>query len=439
MDHTLRTKGNREDDRLAWTWRSALYFKAPAAESKELLANQGKLCGAWKFISKEELAGPVCGDTDRLLTVSTEAKVIGNFDLGFEQLDGPIVASASGQRFAVSTFRWGTSDKDPEYLTARVFGPKGESPLMMLNISHDYQSGVNFFTEEGDTRFGWGGLALSPDGELLAVKSGSTVRLYKIPALGGSTNCGTACGNRANLTNPQPVSPQLAPGPRPSQQLIEQMLSWLPADPETVAGTTGPLLLPKMKQESNGNMSMVKSEHPVQDQFKQYQLLPLLALSKSFADEPNFATLEGTRDFRPPAGLGIMKSQGCAIAVFAGDITARANAFLKDSASTVVRMDQVEGHAVAVFQGKSEGDLWTTYVAFPKSNIAVVATDKDYLREVLGRIDGKQGVRALPATLTEWKHVNTLAILGRTPLSKGGSREGPDISVRPLPRVDPRR
>jgi hypothetical protein len=64
---------------------------------------------------------------------------------------------------------------------------------------------------------------------------------------------------------------------------------------------------------------------------------------------------------------------------------------------------------VAVFQTKSEEDLWITYIVFPKPNIAVVATDKDYLREVLARTDGQSGERALPGTLAEWKHVNTQA------------------------------
>jgi hypothetical protein len=63
----------------------------------------------------------------------------------------------------------------------------------------------------------------------------------------------------------------------------------------------------------------------------------------------------------------------------------------------------------AVIQGKSEEDLWTAYVAFPKPNVAVVATDKDYLREVLARMGGKKAERALPDTLAEWKHVNTHA------------------------------
>jgi hypothetical protein len=70
---------------------------------------------------------------------------------------------------------------------------------------------------------------------------------------------------------------------------------------------------------------------------------------------------------------------------------------------------QIGGQPVQVFQDKSEGNVLTTYVAFPKPDVAVVATDESYLREVLARIGGKQGERALPDTLPEWKHVDTNA------------------------------
>jgi hypothetical protein len=83
--------------------------------------------------------------------------------------------------------------------------------------------------------------------------------------------------------------------------------------------------------------------------------------------------------------------------------------YLKDSAPTIARTEQIEGHTVAVFEGKSEEDLWTTYIVFPKTNVAIAATNEGYLREVLARIDGNRGERALPETLPEWKHVNTSA------------------------------
>jgi hypothetical protein len=402
-------------DELAWTSRSSLYLKAPASSPKELLANQGELCGVWGFIGKGELAGPVCGATNKLLTVSTEGSVVWEFDLGFEQLDGPLVASANGQRFAVPTFRWGSGRNNaPDQLTARVFSLNSKTSLLTLSVPRNFGPGRNYFYGSyGDTRFGWGGLALSPGGELLAVKSGASVEMYRVPEAGSSSQCAPNCNNQENVANPQTLPQQAGtaatPASGPPSQFIEQILSWFPADTETVTAVTGPLLLPKLEKDAKGVLPIALSEHEVRDRFMQFPLMLLLDLGKNIKDEPILAAIEGSRDFRPPSGLGMMKYQGGVIAVFAGNITGDASSYLRDSTSNIVRTEQIEGHAVAVFEGKSEQDLWTTYVAFPKPNIAVAANNEDYLREVLARIDGKHGERSLPDTLPEWKHVNTLA------------------------------
>ena len=62
-----------------------------------------------------------------------------------------------------------------------------------------------------------------------------------------------------------------------------------------------------------------------------------------------------------------------------------------------------------MFREQLEDDVWTTFVAFSKPNIAVAATNEEYLREVLARINGKRGARALPETLPEWEYVNSQA------------------------------
>jgi hypothetical protein len=402
-------------DELAWTARSSLYFTSSSVPPKEVLANHGELCGSWSFINRQDLAGPTCGDANKVLIVSTDGKIISSFDLGFEQIDGPIVASANGRRFAVPTMRWGTGqNNEPDQIAARVFSTESATPLMTLSVPRSSGWGRGYFyASYGDTRFGWGGLALSPDGGLVAVKSEADVRVYRVPETGSSNQCVANCPNQANPVSPRPALPELAGVGSPSSQLVGQMLTWFPADTETVTAVMGPFLLPQMEKDSNGGLTMAKSGDEVRDRFMQSPLLLLFGkdglLAKALKDKSVVAAIEGSRDFQAPTGLGGMRYQGGAIAVFAGDITATANAFLKDSAPVVMRKEQVEGHEVAVFQEKSEEDLWTTYVAFPKPNIAVVATSEDYLREVLARINGKTGERALPANLPEWKYVNTHA------------------------------
>jgi hypothetical protein len=395
--HPVQTIWGEE---LAWVSRSSLYWNAsPESVPKELLTNYGGSCGEWNFVSKEELAGPVCGAANRLLTVSTQGNVVWQFDLGFEQVDGPVVASANGQRLAVPGFRWGSGRNNwPDQLTARVFGLKSGTPLLTLSVPRNLGEGDNYFVGSyGDTRFGWGGLALSPQGDLLAVKSGASVQVYRVPDRGVDS---------LSPVNPPPASSPATSVPGPSSQLIQQMLSWFPADTETMTAITGPIPLPKLEQQADGTNSIAKSEDEVRDKFMQFPLLPLLDLGKNLQDEPLLAAIEGSRDFLPPTGLGEMRYQGALIAVFADDITDRANSYLRDSKSKILRTEQLEGHPVAVFQEKSEEDLWTTYVAFPKPNMAVAATNADYLREVLSRINGKTGTRALPNDLPEWKHVD---------------------------------
>jgi hypothetical protein len=402
-------------DETAWAVRSSLYFASSSVEPRELLAKHGELCGSWSFINRQDLAGPTCGDANRLLTVSTDGKVIWDFDLGFEQLDGPIVASMSGQRFAVPTMRWGSArNNEPDQITARVFGTKSATPLMTLSVPRSSGWGQGYFYGSyGDTRFGWGGLALSPDGGLVALKSGAEVQVYRVPGSGSTSQCTVNCNDKANLASPRRELRKMTGVSSPSVQLIEQMLNWFPTDTETVSAVMGPFLLPHVEKDSSGGLRMAKSADEVRDQFMQFPLLLLVGkdslLAKNLKDKPIVAAIEGSRNFQAPTGLGGMRYQGGVIAVFAGNITANADAFLRDSAPSILRKQQIEGHEVIVFQEKSEEDTWTTYVAFPKPNIAVVATSEDYLREVLARINGKQGARALPANLPEWKHVNTHA------------------------------
>jgi hypothetical protein len=57
-----------------------------------------------------------------------------------------------------------------------------------------------------------------------------------------------------------------------------------------------------------------------------------------------------------------------------------------------------------------EEDLWTTYLAFPEKDVAVVATDRGYLEEVLTRrrcSDAQK--RALPDSLPEWRFIDEKA------------------------------
>ena len=390
-------------DRLAWTKPLTLYFGTAASEPKKLLAAPrpkscdtfkpvgnaarprpwcdiqdnlptvaGNFCGSWQLIGKDSLVGPVCNGDDKLLTVSTEGKILHEFNLGLEEADGPVVASANGKRFAIPTTRL-------ERQTARVFDLESGNPLLTVKIASNQDSTREFsFANYGDIRFGWGGVALSPDGNRLAVKLGGNIRVYSVPDKAAASQCTSNCDGQAALSNLPPPHPR--PAPKSSSPLVKRMLSWFPADTETLVGAIGPLQAPKMSRDANGDLSLDSSSpDAVRDIFRQYFLLLLVVrLEKEFKDAPIAAAIEGSRTFRPPNGLGMATYQGGLIAVFKDDITAQAATFIKDSASTAVRSQQLEGQPVEVFQDKSEGNVLTTYVAFPKPDVAVVATDDEF-------------------------------------------------------------
>ena len=408
-------------DELAWNSGGSIYFKSPDTTPRKL--TEGKeICGFWSFINKETIAMFQCGDARKLLLVSTEGKIVHEFDFGSEDMDGPAIGSRDGRRFAVPADKGGYwSNGNPKKLTARVFDLDSEKPLLTLDVPRHYNTSGDFETPHGDTRFGWGGLALSPDGgELLAVKSGPIVQLYQLPEPGRSIQCSANCDNESDAANSPPIEAHPAPTlptptstPSAPSQLVRQVLSLLPADTETVTVANGPFVMPELKPEADEAQGEESDDHEVENTFKGIALglfgFKEGLLGKHLKGEKILLAVEGSRHFRSPSGLGEGPYQGCAIAVFADDITGRANAFVKDSSTVALRTEQIDGHQVTVFQETLEEDVWTTFVAFPKPNIALAASSKEYLREVLARLNGKRGERALPDTLPEWKHVNAQA------------------------------
>jgi hypothetical protein len=404
-------------DEIASMMPQSISIRTPDTAAKPLVSGREWFCADWTFINKETLAMCQQGAEAKLSVVSTDGEILHQFDLGLEQMDGPAVASRNGKRFAVPTMHWGSGrNKDPEKLIARVFGLDADKPILTLQVTPHYSSSPNFQTPEGDTRFGWGGLALSPDGELLAVKSGPIVQLYQLPEAGSSTQCTGDCSSDDVAANSQPALAPRQPDlpittPAPSQ-LVEQVLSWLPADTETAMAANGPFLLPDLNPEEN-NASSPGDSGEIVNIFKSIPAglfgFKKGIMSKYFTNDKVLLEVEGSRNFSAPSGLGGGPFQGCDIAVFASDIKVGVDAFLKDSSGAVLRTEQIGGQQVIVFQERLEEDIWTTFVAFPKPNIAVAATNEEYLREVLARMNGKRGARALPESLPEWKYVNTHA------------------------------
>ncbi|HEV8145350.1 MAG TPA: hypothetical protein VGP79_03170, partial [Bryobacteraceae bacterium] len=203
--------------------------------------------------------------------------------------------------------------------------------------------------------------------------------------------------------------------PRPNSRppSLNEVLSWLPVDTETVLAANGPFPFPDFDSLSGDEPE--DQPLPLAELNLRMRGLPLGGfasdndrLRKALKGSRVLLALEGSRRFRSPTGSGSTLFQGCAIAVLEGAPIDR-DSLVRDVAGSSERIETVEGVKVAVFQEQKESDTWTFLVAFPRSSIVLVATDRSYLREVLARMRAPGTARALPESLPEWKHVNTRA------------------------------
>jgi hypothetical protein len=427
---TVKSWTTTPDHRAEALWGQQIVARNRSSTSIQLLDAEprpwfGSDVGAPTFLSPDTLA-VLSGDAvQNVMAVSTDGKVLRKFDLGLEQSSGPIVGSRDGHRYAVPTMRWGVGRNNiPDVVHARVFSLDSDAPILTLDVSHLTNGGSDFLPPYRDTQSGGGPLALSSDGLLLAVKSGGIVQLYSVPASGSlpESEAATQATPPAQLSDLQAIYT----GPsQPPAALVEQALSWLPANTESVVAANGPFPFPDLQMEDDDAQDNASGAQPaapsseaaeIQNRFRSLplSLFGMFGSKKSPFGPSSFRAnvllaIEGGRNFGAPHGLGIGLYQGCDIAIFDHDITTDTEAFLKSAAKKIFKTEKIEGHQVTVFREKLEEDTWTTYVTFPKPNIAIAATNEAYLREVLLRIDGKTGPRALPATLPEWAYADTHA------------------------------
>lgn len=194
---------------------------------------------------------------------------------------------------------------------------------------------------------------------------------------------------------------------------LARVISWLPADTETITVARGPFVLATSTLGQNEGKDRAISDKELAGNFEELPLALLQfkngLLAKHLEGKAINLALEGARHFRPPAGLGEMPFEGCAIAVFADNLRNEIGSFTKETRSSTLKIERIEDQDVPVFQEKLEQDTWTTFVAFANEQVILVASDRNYLAEVLARLRGKIGQRALPSDLPEWRYVNTNA------------------------------
>jgi hypothetical protein len=193
---------------------------------------------------------------------------------------------------------------------------------------------------------------------------------------------------------------------------LSRVLSWLPGNTETLIVSRDPFTLTNNTSRNENNDGLI-SDKELASAFEHLALGPMGfkdgLLAKRLEGKRINLVIEGSRHFRSPAGLGELPYEGCSVIFFLDNLRDEMTSFSRDARRSALKREQLEAQEVFVFQEKLEEDDWTIFVAFPNEHAILLATDRSYLAEILARMHGKTGPRALPNDLPEWKHVDTEA------------------------------
>jgi hypothetical protein len=129
---------------------------------------------------------------------------------------------------------------------------------------------------------------------------------------------------------------------------VGQVLSWLPADAETILVANQPFAMPGFKHYDADEPSRESSPAELTEMF---ELLPLSLFELKDGLLQNFlmgqnveVAVEGSRHFRRPSSLfGAMPYEGCQIVVLQEASVNRRDSFLKQFSSVTLRVDNEAG------------------------------------------------------------------------------------------------
>jgi hypothetical protein len=182
---------------------------------------------------------------------------------------------------------------------------------------------------------------------------------------------------------------------RPSAA-IEEILWWLPADTETLV----------VQQASAPPMRGLVHDALLSETIDLGDSA-LMASAKPYLQGARLKlTLEGSRRFTEPRGLGEFPYEGITIFTFMKPLSARGQTLMSELAKTGTRTRQIHGFDVVEISEKVEDTTWTHYMSVPRPDVFLDATNLDYLTEVLARMAKRAETRALSGELPEWRWVD---------------------------------
>jgi hypothetical protein len=189
---------------------------------------------------------------------------------------------------------------------------------------------------------------------------------------------------------------------------VDDVLWWLPEDTQTVIVSQGPFKVDlRDPHERADPVDDVRSLQLIICGIPALRLPP--ALTKRLSDRTITLAVEGSRHFRGPKGLGLMPFEGAQILVFQDDLGADGKPLMNSWLKGATKIETISGIPVLMGEEQWERDHWSLYLAQPKPNILIGATNRDYLQTVLDRMVKRAAVRALSPNLPEWRHLDPTA------------------------------
>jgi hypothetical protein len=155
-------------------------IEVPPSEPKEVPTSIEIYCGYQSFINQETLAVGKFGKggCNTVALLSTGGKILQELHFDSKGLVGGARASRSGKFFLIIG---NASQRIPWKPWVMVFRLGSDKPLLTIDFPPTSDSSEVSFGIFGDPRAEWGGVAISPEGSLLAVRCGPIVRVYRVP------------------------------------------------------------------------------------------------------------------------------------------------------------------------------------------------------------------------------------------------------------------
>lgn len=178
---------------------------------------------------------------------------------------------------------------------------------------------------------------------------------------------------------------------------IDELLWWLPTDTETVQVTQTP---------GRTRGLPVEAISPPDGKIELGDVGYKETLERHLSTTRVKASLEGSRRFAAPSGLGGVLFEGANLLLLEKPFADEGKGLMAELQKQALKVDAVGGFTVVEFRDKLESDVWASFITVLRPDVLVIATNVDYLKELVARRTTRTGARALPPQLREWSLID---------------------------------